>query len=412
MKVAVIGAGVVGTSTAYALAADGHQVSVFERRSAAAEEASFANAGILAPGYALPWAAPGSVFKGLFSRHAALQLGWHLRGSELAWLWKARRAQPAATAVHARLLRLAHYSAEQRRHLTDSLRLDYDRSDGCLLLLRTAKELAQAQPLLRQLQDAGIAAQTIDAASARLREPALHTDTPLAAAIALPGDAVGNCRQFTMLLKAQAQLLGATFEFNREVTHIEQAQAATISIANEAAPRRFDAVVVCAGLDAATLLQPLGLALPLAAVHGYSLSAPIREPLNAPVGAVLLGTHQISIARMGQRVRVAGGLDMGSQAGVHQPAAIARLYQALYDWFPGAAQLGGQVQAWKGARPSLPDGCPLIGPSGLPGVWLNLGHGAHGWALANGSARAIADLVAGRAPEMDMEGFGCERWRT
>ncbi len=417
MKIAVIGAGVVGVSTAYALATDGHAVTVFERRSAAAEEASFANAGILlpfTPGHAMPWAAPSSIFKGLISRQAPLQLGWNLSGRELAWLWKARRAQVPADALrhHARLHTLAHYSAECLQALTHDLHLNYDRSEGCLLLLRTDKEVAQAQPTLQRLQDAGIAAQQIGATAARQREPALHPDTALAAAIALPGDAVGNCRQFSMLLKAQAQQCGVQFEFNRTVTHIKPAPTATISIANEATPRHFDAVVVCAGLDSAALLKPLGLPIPLAAVVGYSLSANIREPLNAPVSAVLDAQHGTSIARMGQRVRVAGGMYIGSRADVqdsHNPAAIARLYKVLYDWFPGAAQLASNVQIWKGARPTLPDGCPLIGPSGLPGIWLNLGHGAHGWALASGSARATADLVAGRAPAVDLTGLGLDR---
>lgn len=417
MKVAVIGAGVVGTSTAYELAADGHQVTVFERRSAAAEEASFANAGLLAPGTVTPWMAPGmlgTLAKGLFSRHAPIHLGWGLTRSELAWLWKWRRAsQPAAyLAQHTRLQRLAAYSTEHLQTLTHSLHLDYDRSEGSLLLLRTDNAWAQAQPGLQLLRDAGVAWQQIDAHAARLREPALNTDTPLAAAIYLPGDAVGNCRQFTMQLKAAAQQLGVKFKFNRSVVHIEPGPTATILIANETTPHRFDAAVVCAGLASAALLKPLGVQIPLAAVVGYSLSAHIREPLNAPVSAVVDEQHQISIARMGQRVRVAGGIDIGSRIHAHHPAAIARLYKVLYDWFPGAAQLASNVQIWKGARPMLPDGPPLIGPSGLPGVWLNLGHGAYGWALASGSARATADLVAGHAPGLDMEGLGLERLRN
>nr|WP_315201913.1 FAD-dependent oxidoreductase [uncultured Albidiferax sp.] len=416
MKVAVIGAGVVGVSTAYELAADGHQVTVFERRSAAAEEASFANAGLLTLGTALPGPPSGmlaTVVQGLFSRNAPVQLGWGLTGSELAWLWKQRRAQqPSAyLAHHARLQRLAGYSAERLQTLTHQLHLDYDRSEGSLLLLRTAKELAQAQPGLQWLREAGVAWQQLDAEAARRHEPALNADTPLAAAIHLPGDAVGNCRQFTMLLKPQAQQLGVQFEFNCTVARIEPAQAATIFIANESTPRRFDAVVVCAGLASAALLRPLGIPIPLAAVAGYSLSAAIREPLNAPVSAVVDGQHQISIARMGQRVRVAGGITMGSRPDTKDPATIARLYKVLYDWFPGAAQLASNVQIWKGTRPTLPDGTPLIGPSGLPGVWLNLGHGSYGWALASGSARVTADLVAGRVPEVDMDGLGLERLR-
>ena len=416
MKVAVIGAGVIGVSTAYELAADGHEVTVFERRSAAAEEASFANAGMAAPGYLSPWALPGmpgKAFKELFSRHAPAKLGWSLTGSELAWIWQWRRACKPDTyrSTHALMQRLAAYSRERLHALTQQLRLEYDRSDGHLLLLRTDRDAALAQPHLEALGEAGIRFRHIDPAAARMLEPALSSETALHSAIQLPDDEVGNCRQFTMLLKAVAQQQGARFEFNRTVRKIHVAPAATLSIAGEDAPRRFDAMVVCAGLASAALLKPLGLHIPLAAVYGYSLSANIREPLNAPVSAVMDEHYKVSITRMGQRIRVAGSAEIGCRPDAKNPAAIATLYKVLYDWFPGAAQLASNVQIWKGARPMLPDGPPLLGSSGLPGVWLNLGHGGNGWALASGSARATADLLAGHTPEIDLEGLGLERLR-
>jgi D-amino-acid dehydrogenase len=417
MKVAIIGAGVIGVSTAYELAADGHEVTVFERRSAAAEETSFANAGIIAPGYVTPWAAPGmpgKMFKSLFQRHAPLQLGLRLSTSDLAWMWKWRRAckLDAYLANRSRLQRLAFYSRERLHALAHTLRLEYDRSDGYMVLLRTAQDAAMAEPGLQLLRDAGVRFQQIDVATARSIEPALCAETDFFGAIHLPDDEVGNCRQFTMLLKAAAQQLGAKFEFNRTVAQINPAPAATVSIADETTPRRFDAVVVCAGMASAALLKPLGVHIPLAAVYGYSLTANIREPLNAPVSAVMDEHYKVAISRMGQRVRVAGSAELGGRPDAKNPAAIATLYKVLHDWFPGAAQLASNVQIWKGARAMLPDGPPLVGASGLPGVWLNLGHGSSGWALACGSARATADLVAGHNPAIDMEGLGLERLRN
>ena len=417
MKVAIIGAGVIGVSTAYELAADGHEVTVFERRSAAAEETSFANAGIIAPGYVTPWAAPGmpgKMFKSLFQRHAPLQLGLRLSTGDLAWMWKWRRAckLDIYLANRSRLQRLAFYSRERLHALAHTLHLEYDRSDGYMVLLRTAQDAAMAEPGLQLLRDAGVRFQQIDVAAARSIEPALCAETDFFGAIHLPDDEVGNCRQFTMLLKAAAQQLGAKFEFNRTVAQINPAPAATVSIANETTPRRFDAVVVCAGMASAALLKPLGVHIPLAAVYGYSLTANIREPLNAPISAVMDEHYKVAISRMGQRVRVAGSAELGGQSDTKNPAAIATLYKVLHDWFPGAAQLASNVQIWKGARAMLPDGPPLIGASGLPGVWLNLGHGSSGWALACGSARATADLVAGHSPAIDMEGLGLERLRN
>jgi D-amino-acid dehydrogenase len=420
MNIAVVGAGIIGVTTAYELAADGHRVTVFERRGAVAEETSFANAGVVAPGAVTPWAAPGmpgKVARYLFSRHAPVRVCLPLSGADIGWMWRWRRACQLETylANRARMQRLAFYSRERLHHLTEDLKLEYDRSAGYMVLLRSEKDSKLVQPGLQVLRDAGIAFREIDADQARLLEPALNPDTPFLGAVHLPDDEVGNCRQFALLLKAQAQRLGATFEFNSTVAPLDPAAPSTLTIAVEGAqPRqqRFDAVVVCGAVDSALLLRPVGLRLPLAAVHGYSISAPIREPLNAPRSALMDERYKVAISRLGNRVRVAGSAEIGGSPRAMRPAAIQTLYKVLHDWFPGAAQIsntGAAVQEWKGARPMLPDGPPVLGATGIPGVWINLGHGSSGWALSCGSARAVADLMAGRAPEVDIEGLGIER---
>ncbi|MEO6409073.1 MAG: FAD-dependent oxidoreductase, partial [Burkholderiaceae bacterium] len=114
--------------------------------------------------------------------------------------------------------------------------------------------------------------------------------------------------------------------------------------------------------------------------------------------------------RLGNRVRVAGGAEIGGTPEIHNAAALATLHKVLHDWFPGSAMVS-QAQVWKGGRPMLPDGPPVLGRSGTDGIWLNLGHGASGWALACGSARVLADQIAGRPPAIDLEGLGIERLR-
>ena len=196
------------------------------------------------------------------------------------------------------------------------------------------------------------------------------------------------------------------------MARLEQAQPASLVIAGESTPRGFDRVVMCAGLASAQLLRPLGLKIPMAAVYGYSISAPIREPLNAPRSALMDERYKVAISRMGNRVRVAGSAEIGGSLDNKRAASLQTLYKVLHDWFPGAAQLsntGSSVQEWKGARPMLPDGPPIIGDSGIPGLWLNLGHGSSGWALSCGSARALADLMAGKNTDIDMEGLGVAR---
>jgi D-amino-acid dehydrogenase len=417
MKIAVIGAGIIGVTTAYELACDGHEVTVLERRSAAAEETSFANAGVVAPGYVTPWAAPGmpsKVFQHLFSRHAPIKVGFPLSIGELTWMWKWYQSCRLDTylANRARLQRLAFYSRARLHHLTADLKLDYERSEGYVVLLRRERDSQGVQPGLQVLREAGVTFKEISPDETRKIEPALNPDISFFGAIHLPDDEVGNCRQFALLLKSEAQRLGVKFQFNTQVAQLRATQGISLTLSNDTSPHAFDAAVVCAGADSASLLVPLGLKIPIAAVHGYSVSATIREPLNAPRSAVMDERYKVAISRMGNRVRVAGSAEIGGSPEHKRANSLQTLYKVLHDWFPGAANLANGAQEWKGARPMMPDGPPILGTSGVPGVWLNLGHGSSGWALSCGSARVLSDLIQGKAPGLDISGLGIERLRT
>ena len=445
MKIAVIGAGIIGVTTAYELSADGHHVTVFERCGSVAAETSFANAGVIAPGYVTPWAAPGmpsKVLKHLFSRHAPVRLSGLDRGT-LPWLWRWWRACGLRTyqANRLRMQRLAGYSRGRLHELTRSLQLDYERSEGYLVLLRTPKDLALAQPGLASLAELRTRFEMFDAGQCRVVEPGLSDETELHAGIYLPDDEVGNCREFSHLLRGEAQRLGAHFRFHTNVERIIRGPApqlvhvyapdghTVVRVPVESAPNQaqdtqpmdtqpvtegFDAIVVCAALGSTRLLRPLGLKLPLQAVHGYSITAPLRRAgahgEYGPRSALMDERYKVAISRLGARVRVAGSAELGGSATAHHPRAIDTLYKVLHDWFPGSAQLG-QAQRWKGARPMLPDGPPRLGRSGIDGVWLNLGHGSSGWAMSCGSARLLADAIKGQPPAIDMDGLGVERLR-
>ena len=421
MKIAVIGAGIVGVTTAFELAVDGHEVTVFERRASVAEETSFANAGVVAPGYVTPWAAPGmpaKVARYVLSKHAPVRLTLPLSRTDIAWMWRWYRACDLATyqVNRARMQRLAFYSRTRLHDITGHFQFEYDHSTGYMVLLRGEKDRKLVQPGLEVLREAGVTFKEITPEEARAIEPAINPETAFVGAVHLPQDEVGNCRQFAMLLKGEAQARGVNFEFNTAVDALDPAHPATLRVWSLDAPtpvaRRFDAVVVCGGLDSALLLAPLGIHVPMAAVYGYSISAPLREALNAPRSALMDERYKVAITRMGNRVRVAGSAEIGGSLEYKRPSAIQTLYKVLHDWFPGAARIantGAAVQEWKGARPMMPDGPPLVGATGIPGVWINIGHGSSGWALSCGCARVVADLVAGHAPEIDIEGLGVER---
>ncbi|RYF08109.1 MAG: FAD-dependent oxidoreductase [Comamonadaceae bacterium] len=415
MHIAIVGAGIVGVATAFELACDGHQVTVFEQRSAAAEEASFGNAGLLSPALFIPWSAPGiggPLRRQLFGAQATLRLARGVSRADLMWLWRWRQSgrRASAPATFAALERLGRYSLARTRQIAADMGVDAETSRGTLVLLRTAADIALVQPALQVLREAGVAVNDIDADTARLVEPGLSTDLPLAGALHLPDGESANCRLFAQMLRYAAQERGAQFVFQSRIESLRTAPAG-VRLAGEPDARRFDAVVLCAGQASAALLRPLGLQLPITAVHGYSISAPLREDSHAPQGAVIDPLHRVTITRQGQRVRVAGGAELGPGDGSHHAPTLQTLYQALSGWFPGGAQLSStHVQVWRGARPMLPDGGPVIGASGLPGLWINAGHGATGWAQACGSARAMADMLAQREPAVDLQPLGMRRF--
>jgi D-amino-acid dehydrogenase len=405
VRVAVIGAGIVGVTTAYELALQGHQVTVFERHSSVAAEGSFADAGLLSAGVVAPW--------------RGKRLSMPASGGMLArlpWMWRAWRAsRPAVYAAnHGALADLAMLSRYRLQTLTADLKLDYEQAHGCLQLLRSAGELRAAESTLALWRPRGIAPVLLDPAAVRILEPGLNPETTLHAAVHWPQDGVGNCRQFAQLLRAEAQRLGARFAFQHTVRRLLPGAAPALELAT-GTREECDAVVVCAGAAATRLLRPLGLRIPLATAHSHSLTAPLRHvdglPHTGPQAAVVDAQQQISITRLGQRLRVTGGGDFGATAAQPAEAAMKRLYRALDDWFPGAARQG-QAQHWRGTRPTLPDGPPLLGASGAAGVWLNVGHGEHGWVLACGSAQVLAEQLAGRAAPLDVTRLGVERLRA
>ena len=426
MRVAVIGAGIVGVTSAHELAAAGHEVTVFEQGGSVAAEGSFANAGLDGTGWAVAWSpltVTGSLL-GLVLRArlpAALKPG--VRPGACAWTlgWLAAHRLSAQQLSRQRLHRLAGYSQARMLELTRLLQLDFERSSGSLVVSKCAAETEHMHVALATLGELGVRSSLLTPEQCRSIEPGLNPEARLHAGVHLPEDGVGNCREFVHLIRQQAQRHGTRFVFNAQVLAIHPGARPELTVAHkgmgsDARPvrDRFDAVLICAAIGSHRLLSPLGVRLTLIGVHRHSVTAPLRldevEVHIGPNAALIDPALAITITRMGARVRVSGGTRLGPMSRSVTAAALRQLYQSLDEWFPGAARVG-QASHWQGVSPTLPDGLPVIGPSGAEGVWLNLGHGSVGWALSCGSAQLVAALMGGSPPDFDVAGLGAERLR-
>ena len=407
MNIAIVGAGISGISTALEFARDGHQVTVYEQMNAAAEDASFAPGGWLLPLAAQSLAAPGTgmPLELLQSSPASLLQASSLLGSA-TWRWMRQwsKLEKHANkhndfALGNTLQLLGDYSASLRWEHCEDTELAAERHEGGLVILRSPQEAALWETILPQLQAQGVTYQVLNAAQVQAIEPGLGHDIPWLSALYFPTGESINPRLWTQFMRIQAQDLGIRFHTGAVVQKIGTSPVG-VMVNQHLHP--FDSVVICTGAHT-PLLAPLGIHLPLMPTWGYSVTAPIRDPLQAPRSAIMDWAQQAVISRMGQRVRITAGLEMGSSAHApHHQATLQRMYRLLSDWFPGGAQLSSpQVQVWRGVRGHLPDGLPAVGPSGHKGIWINLAHGSHGISLAAGCARLIADMACQRATAFD-----------
>ncbi len=422
-RVAVVGAGIVGTCTAWYLRQRGFEVEVFERRDGVATETSWGNAGVIAPGYVTPWAAPGmprKVASYLLAAEAPVLFRPVASAALARWLLRwLRECELARYRVNkSRMQRLAFYSRDALHALRAELSIDDGRRLGYLQLMRTGRDLAMAGPARALLEENGVPHRLLDAAQARALEPSLCGTTALAGALWLPQDESASCPDFARALAEAAARAGVRFGFGRTVRRIvveggrlrglvATGDAATATPAAERLDR-FDAVVVAGAVDALPLLAEHGIRLPIWPVKGYSTTLPMPDPSAGPQHAMIDEAYKVAITPFPGRIRLAGTAEIGSPALVPRPAALRTLVKVGRDWFPDAARWD-EATCWVGARPMTPDGPALLGATPIRGLFVNMGHGSTGWAMAAGSGKVVADVIAGRPPEIDLDGLTLAR---
>ena len=413
MKVLVLGAGVIGTTSAWYLARAGHEVQVVDRQPEPALETSFANGGQISVSHALPWANPGAPMKILrwMGREDAPLL-FRASTDPAQWLWGLKflvECLPHRTRRHtANALLLARYSARLLGELRAESGLAYDAQTlGILQLFFSARDFADARASLDFLRQEGLHMQELSGAQCVAMEPSLAgTSASIIGGIHAPGDESGDAHLFTCGLAARARSLGVQFRFNVSVRGL-QTQAGRIDraiIDDEAGvdeSLRADAYVVALGSYSTLLLKPLGLSIPVYPVKGYSLTLPISAGEVAPRVSLSDDSHKLVFSRLGERLRVAGTAELNGYDTSLNAARCEALLRRTRQLFPSVGR-DAEAQFWTGLRPATPSNQPLIGQTRYPNLYLNTGHGTLGWTMACGSGRVLADVISGIRPEVDV----------
>lgn len=411
MRIAVLGAGVIGTTSAWYLAQDGHQVTVIERREAAGLETSFANGGQISAGHAEPWAKPAVVPKILrwLGREDAPLL-FRPRMDFAQWMWGLgflAECWPGRFERNSRALAgLAAYSRQCLRALRETTGIRYDElTRGILHFATSPLDMDALAHHAEAMRSFGQKRELKSAAECVALEPALQASTDrVLGGVYTPDDESGDAHKFTAGLARLAAEKGVQFATGRSVEGLDVRGGEVAAVRLQGGEVKADAYVVAMGSYSPLLLRPLGISIPVYPLKGYSITLPL-SPSDAAVAPTVSLTdegYKIVISRLGNRLRAAGTAELtGYDTSVNEVrcAAIVRRIRQL---FP---QLGAAAVAdnWAGLRPATPNNVPIIGRTRVRNLFVNTGHGTLGWTLACGSGRALADLVSGRKPEVEFD---------
>lgn len=400
MRVIVVGGGVVGVTSAYWLRKAGHEVALIEQGHEAGQGVSAGNGGQLSYAYVEPLAGPELWVKFpiiLLGLDSAVRMRPDLSLESIRWglSFLGHCLTPRHTESLKELLTLAADSRRALSELQGAVALDFDYiAAGKLILYRDGRSLARAEKLAAIKREHGIRLEILDRASCLALDPALGDyGNGFAGGVHAPEDAAGDCAKFTRgLLLRLRDALGVEAHTSTRVLNLVTRGGRVVGVELDSGERGADAVVLANGIDAPRLAATIGLRLPIEPVKGYSLTAPARP--EAPTVSLTDRAERIVFARLGNRLRAAAFADLDGWSPAINPKRAARILALARRLFPKAADWNRAEPVWAGQRPMTPSGMPLIGPSKVPGLYLNAGHGGLGWTLACGAGKRLAEILS------------------
>jgi D-amino-acid dehydrogenase len=409
MKVIVLGAGVVGTASAWYLQQSGHEVTVLERQAGPALETSFANGCQISVSHAQPWANPASLLKVLraLGREDAPLL-FRLRADPLQWRWCLRfvhECRPARVSANLRrIVAIAEYSRQSLQALRLETGIAYDSlARGILHFYTDQREFDKSCHAAAAMRELGCPRASVSADEVVRIEPALATvRAKLVGGDFTASDESGDVYKFTAALASRGSTAGIDFRYSTTVTRLvaEGGKVSGVEVIDAEGRHQLlhaDAVVIALGSFSAALLAPLGIRLMIYPGKGYSATYPVRDAGAAPTVSLTDDGHKLVLSRLGDRLRVAGTCELNGYSRALNPVRCAAITRRVRELFPDACDYD-SAHYWAGLRPLTPSNVPYIGKTRYPNLYLNTGHGTLGWTMACGSGRAIADIVSGRSP--------------
>ncbi|MFP6755422.1 MAG: D-amino acid dehydrogenase [Alphaproteobacteria bacterium] len=416
MKVLIVGAGVVGITTAYYLRADDHEITVIERQTGAGLETSFANAGQLCRYTARPWAAPSvpSMIIREFGRADAPFLV-HLRADPAMWRWLAKFLLQCRGSKHqttrSNLMRIAVHSANLMDELvkTENVNFNHERN-GVLHLFRNQKSLDHATDEERHVEDPEARGEALNRDGCIAIEPALaQNPSQFIGGIFHRHEQTGDAHRFTKELSKLLKNRGVIFRYGVNAQRILSKGNRVSGLTTDQGVIESDAVVISAANSSAQLLNSAYPKLPIYPVKGYSITVQTSGFNGAPKIGIQDHSRKIGFSRLGEQLRAAGTAEFGARDDAPDHTRIEALCNQTRILFPGAGEFE-TAKTWAGLRPMTPDGAPIVGRTKWKNLFVNTGHGSLGWSLACGSSHIIADVVSERTPTIDLTGLTIDRF--